>query len=167
MQKGLQEFLDALGARESGGNYQALNKYGYAGKYQMGEMALEDCGYYKKTSKVYNNDWKGIFTKKDNIDSISDFLNSPQVQEKAQIEFKKKQWSYLKAVGAHTYVGKFINGYEITPSGLLAGTHLKGAGTVMNYLKSGGKNNPSDAFGTTVDTYIKSFGGDDVSDICT
>lgn len=167
MKKNLQDFLDALALRESGGDYKALNNYGYAGKYQMGEMALVDCGYYKKPSKIYNNDWKGIFTGKNNIHSISDFLNSPQVQENAQIEFKKKQWAYLKALGAHKYLGKFINGYEITQSGMLAGAHLKGAGAVNNYLKSSGKINPSDAFGTTVESYIKSFSGYDVSTICT
>ena len=30
--KSLQDFLDALGKRESGGCYKAFNKYGYAGK---------------------------------------------------------------------------------------------------------------------------------------
>ena len=54
--KTLQDFLNDLGARESGGNYKAFNRYGYAGKYQMGEAALIDCGYYKKASKIYNND---------------------------------------------------------------------------------------------------------------
>ena len=63
----LQDFLNDLGARESGGNYKAFNKFGYAGKYQMGEAALIDCGYYKKNTKIYNNDWKGIFTGKDNV----------------------------------------------------------------------------------------------------
>ena len=109
MSKNLQDFLNDLAARESGGNYRAFNKFGYAGKYQMGEMALVDCGYYKKLSGQYNNDWKGIFTGKDNIYSITDYLNSPDVQEKSQIEFKKKQWGYLKAVGANNYVGKIKN----------------------------------------------------------
>ena len=46
--KSFEHFLYDLGARESGGNYKAFNKYGYAGKYQMGEAALIDAGYYKK-----------------------------------------------------------------------------------------------------------------------
>ena len=65
--KTLQQFLNDLGARESAGNYKAFNRYGYAGKYQMGEMALVDIGYYKKASKKYNNDWSGEFLGKDNI----------------------------------------------------------------------------------------------------
>lgn len=161
--KTLQDFLNDLGARESGGNYKALNKYGYAGKYQMGEAALVDSGYYKKTSRIYNNDWSGSFLGKDGVNSLQDFLNNPKAQENAQIIFKKKQWGYLKAVGAHNYLGQIINGYKITDSGLLAGAHLKGAGSVIAYLKSGGKDNSKDAFGTSIESYIKKFAGYDVS----
>lgn len=163
--KTLKNFLEDLGARESGGDYKAFNKYGYAGKYQMGEAALIDCGYYKKPSGRFNNDWSGQFLGKDGINSIQDFLNNPDVQEKAQILFKRKQWGYLKAVGAHYYLGQTINGIEITASGLLAGAHLKGAGSVINYLKSGGQNVQKDAFGTSVESYIKKFAGCDVSQI--
>lgn len=163
--KTLADFLNDLGARESGGNYKAFNKYGYAGKYQMSEMALIDSGYYRKKGN-YNNDWSGEFTGKDGIYSIKDFLNNPKAQENAQMIFKKRQWGYLKAVGADKFVGKVINGFEITKSGLLAGAHLKGAGSVSNYLKSGGVNNPKDAFGTSVESYMRKFAGYDVSAIC-
>ena len=163
--KTLQQFLNDLGARESGGNYRAFNKYGYAGKYQMGEAALIDAGYYQKTSHGYNNDWSGKFLGKDGIYSIQDFLNNPKAQENAQIIFKKKQWGYLKAVGALNYLGLIINSILITPSGLLAGAHLKGAGSVIQYLKSGGKNIQKDGFGTSIESYIKQFANYDVSEI--
>ena len=71
----------------------------------------------------------------------------------------------MKAVGADKYLGKKINGITITKSGLLAGAHLKGAGCVINYLKSEGKNNACDAFGTSVETYLKKFAGYDVTGI--
>jgi len=163
--KTLKDFLNDLGARESGGNYKAFNKYGYAGKYQMGEMALVDAGYYVKQSRKYNNDWSGKFMGKDGIYSIQDFLNNPQAQENAQIIFKKKQWGYLKALGADKYCGQMINGYRITPSGLLAGAHLKGAGSVIIYLKSCGKTIEKDAFGTSVESYIKNFADYNVNEI--
>lgn len=163
--KTLQQFLNDLGARESSGNYKAFNHYGYAGKYQMGEAALIDTGYYRKPSRRYNNDWSGEFLGKDGVNSIQDFLNNPKAQENAQIIFKKKQWSYLKAVGAHNYLGLIINGFVITPSGLLAGAHLKGAGSVIQYLKSGGDIASKDGFGTTVESYIKQFANYDVSEI--
>ena len=163
--KTLQQFLNDLGTRESGGNYKAVNKYGYLGKYQMGEAALIDAGYYKKNSRCYNNDWTGEFFGKDGVKTVQDFLNSPKAQENAQIIFKKKQWGYLKAVGAHNYSGLVIKGILITPSGLLAGAHLKGAGCVINYLKSRGIDNSKDAFGTSIESYIKQFAGYDVSKI--
>lgn len=163
--KTLQDFLNDLGARESCGNYKAFNKYGYAGKYQMGEMALVDAGYYRKTSCIYNNDWKGCFVGKDGVYSIQDFLNNPKAQENAQLIYKKRQWRYLKAVGADKYLGKTINGYMITASGLLAGAHLKGAGSVAKYLKSDGKLIEKDGFGTTVENYMKKFAGYDVAEL--
>ena len=131
----------------------------------MGEMALVDAGYYIKQSRNYNNDWSGKFLGKDGVYSIQDFLNNPQSQENAQIIFKKKQWGYLKALDADKYCGQIINGYRITPSGLLAGAHLKGAGSVITYLKSGGKTIEKDAFGTSVESYMKRFADYDVSKI--
>lgn len=163
--KTLQQFLNALGIRESGGNYKAYNRYGYAGKYQMGEAALIDAGYYRKPSRRYNNDWSGEFLGKDGVNSIQDFLNNPRAQENAQIIFKKKQWGYLKAVGAHNYLGLIINGVLITSSGLLAGAHLKGAGSVIDYLRTGGRDVGKDAYGTSVEDYIKQFANYDVSEI--
>lgn len=163
--KTFQQFLNDLGSRESGGNYKAFNKYGYAGKYQMGESALVDAGYYRKVSRIYNNDWRGEFTGKDGVCSIQDFLNNPKAQENAQIVFKRKQWGYLKAVGADKYIGLIINGYKITPSGLLAGAHLKGSGAVITYLKSGGKSISKDAFGTSIESYMKQFADYDVSEV--
>lgn len=163
--KTCQQFLDDLATRESGGNYKIVNKYGYLGKYQMGEMALIDCGYYKKANKKYNNDWSGEFLGKDSVCSVKDFLNNPNAQENAQVIFMKKQWKYLKAFGAHRYVGEIINDYKITESGLLAGAHLKGVGAVIEYLKSNGKNISKDAFGTSIESYMKNFANYDVSQI--
>lgn len=163
--KNSEQFLNDLGARESGSNYKAFNKYGYAGKYQMGEMALIDAGYYVKPGGKYNNDWSGKFLGKNGVFSIQDFLNNPAAQENAQIVYKKKQWGYLKSVGADKYIGKIINGYKITQSGLLAGAHLKGAGSVIKYLKSNGQIAEKDGFGTSVESYMKKFAEYDVRKI--
>ena len=58
MGKTLDDFYNDLGARESGGNYKAVNTAGYIGKYQMGEAAMVDAGYYKrKPNNNYNNKW--------------------------------------------------------------------------------------------------------------
>ncbi|MBR5555699.1 hypothetical protein IKU74_06795 [bacterium] len=165
MTKTLDEFYNDLGARESGGNYSSINKYGYIGKYQMGEAAMIDAGYYKKASGRYNNDWTGQFTGKDGVYSIEDFLKNKQAQENAQKAFKQVQWEQLKAIGADKYIGKEINGVKVTQSGLLAAAHLKGPGAVKEYLQSDGKNIPRDAFGTSVENYMKKFEGYDVSNV--
>ncbi len=165
MTKTLNDFYNDLGAKESGGNYSSVNKYGYVGKYQMGEAAMIDAGYYKKPSGKYNNDWSGQFTGKDGIYSVQDFLKNKQAQENAQKAFKQAQWNQLKAIGADKYIGKEINGVKITQSGLLAAAHLKGPGAVKEYLQSDGKNIPKDAFGTSVESYMKKFEGYDVSNV--
>lgn len=48
--KGYDEFIIKLGMLETGGKaapYQAENQFGFIGKYQMGELSLEDSGSYK------------------------------------------------------------------------------------------------------------------------
>lgn len=50
--KGYASFLNDLGGRASGGDYNVVNQYGYLGKYQMGRSALIDTGYYKKDGET-------------------------------------------------------------------------------------------------------------------
>ena len=52
--KTLEEWLEELAKRESNGNYSAVNPFGYLGKYQMGEGALTDVGYYNGRSPGNN-----------------------------------------------------------------------------------------------------------------
>lgn len=76
-----QAFYDALGERESSGSYNAENQYGFLGKYQMGEMALIDAGYYNNDGNMYKNDWKGTWNY--DIEDKNDFLNNQEAQEDA------------------------------------------------------------------------------------
>ncbi len=62
-------------------------------------------------------------------------------------------------------VGRRINGIRITESGILAAAHLGGAGSVKKYLRSEGNENFSDAFGSSIQYYMKKFSGFDVSSI--
>jgi LysM repeat protein len=89
-------FYKELGARESSDNYEALNKLGYMGKYQMGTPALIDIGYKTKFG------WTG----KDGINNQKDFLNSSTVQEKAARAYHEVQWGYLKKVTTSEKTGK-------------------------------------------------------------
>ncbi len=163
--KSWEEWLEEIGKRESSNNYSAVNKYGYLGRYQMGEGALSDTGYYRGSSSGNTQEWKGSFTGKNNVYSKEDYLNNPQVQDNAMKEYAKKQWQILQGNGSTKYVGSKINGIDITPSGLIAMAHLKGAGYVGQYVKSNGSDIKYDGFGTSPEEYLKKFGGYDVSEI--
>jgi hypothetical protein len=45
----------------------------------------------------------------------------------------------------------------------LAAAHLSGAGNVKKYLRSDGNHNLSDAYGSSIGSYMKQFAGYDVS----
>ena len=41
------KFLEDIGFRESSGNYQAVNQFGYLGKYQFGRKTLNSSAYVR------------------------------------------------------------------------------------------------------------------------
>lgn len=164
--KNLQDFYKDLGQREASGDYKSKNVFGYLGLYQMGTDALIDAGYYDWAGKSNVNNWQDkYFTGKDGVYSVNDFLNNPQAQDNAMLEFKKKQWGYLKNAGVEKYIGKTINGINITESGVLSGAHLVGQKELIKYLSSNGTYIPKDGNGTSVEEYLKKFADYDVSEI--
>ncbi len=135
-------FKDALGFKESRGNYFSVNDFGYLGKYQFGIETLELIGIYTPNQFLYN----------------------PELQEKAfMANTSRNKWILRKDIDR--FVGKKINGIEITESGILAAAHLAGPGNVKKYLRSFGRNGFSDAYGTSVSNYMKRFSGYDTSEI--
>ena len=95
------DFFEDLGKRESSGNYRAKNKQGFLGKYQMGEAAMVDAGYYKP-KRNYNNDWTGEFTGKDGVYSVEDFLNNKiyKSEDKPRFNFDNKKLPLLQELGS-------------------------------------------------------------------
>jgi Ca2+-binding RTX toxin-like protein len=156
MAKPYSGYFEALGQRESSGRYDATNSYGYLGKYQMGEGALIDSGYYLSDG-TGKNDWDSShLTGKDGVFSKADFLASPDAQENAIQTYTSLLWRYLGS--AQQYEGQVIDGIKITISGLLGGSHLVGAGNVAKYLNSGGDTVPKDGNSVPVTDYIKLLG---------
>ena len=153
-------FFNALGQRESGNDYRKVNGLGYAGKYQFGESALIDMGYYIKDA-TRKNDWQGQWTGKDGIYSIEDLLSRKAVQEKIARNFAAYNWQIAVRYGLHKYVGKHINGVKVTKAGMLAGMHLKGFGGVKDFIIKG--QNSKDAYGTEVKEYMLRFNKHTVS----
>jgi len=133
-------FKEAVAFKESQGKYRKVNTLGYIGKYQFGSKTLRAIG-------VHNN---------------NDFLKDPALQEKAFVALlSKNKWILRREI--RKYDGKTINGIEITESGILAAAHLGGAGSVKNFFKKGGNKGFRDAYGTSLRSYLKAFGGYDLS----
>lgn len=133
-------FKDAVGFKESRGNYFTVNEFGYLGKYQFGKETLKLIGIY----------------------SPNQFLYNPELQEKAFLaNAMRNKWILRKDI--KRFVGKKINGVVITESGILAAAHLAGPGSVKSYLRSYGADNFSDAFGSSISYYMKRFSGYDTS----
>lgn len=133
-------FKEALGFQESGGDYSVINEFGYMGKYQFGRGTLKMIG----------------------IKDTLRFLNSPRLQEAAfYANASRNKWILRRDIAR--FQDKMINGIKITESGILAAAHLAGAGNVKKFLRSGGANNFSDGFGTSIQYYFRMFGGYDTS----
>lgn len=143
--------MTQLGYSESAFNYGATNQYNYLGKYQMGAPALADLGYIKRDAYTlyggnkalnYPSSWTG----KDGVNSKEDFLNNSAAQEKAMLSLMKQNYNTLLNIGALK-----SGDDQCTVAGMLAASHLLGAGGARNWRNTGGG---SDANGTTGTTYF-------------
>lgn len=133
-------FKEALAFKESRGKYHIINTLGYLGKYQFGKVTLNRL----------------------NVHNTREFLNNPELQEKAFIALcERHKWLLQDEI--NTYVGKTIKGIKITESGILAAAHLAGAGSVKRFLKSNGRRSFTDAYGSNLKHYLKRFSGYDTS----
>lgn len=133
-------FKEAIAFKESQGDYQVVNKFGYMGKYQFGVSTLDLIG----------------------IKNPATFLKNPELQEKAFfLNASRNKWVLRRDIVR--YSGTWIDGVKITESGILAAAHLAGPGSVKKYLRSGGQAAFEDAFGTSIRSYLRRFSGYDVS----
>ncbi len=136
------DFKEALAIRESNGDYNSVNSYGYMGKYQFGKGTLKFIG----------------------LKNSNDFLKNPELQEKAFVAYvQKNKWILRKEI--QKYAGKTIGGILITESGMIAAAHLGGAGSVQDFLRSNGSVSFVDGYGTDIKSYLKAFANYDISDI--
>lgn len=133
-------FKEAIALKESQGKYKKINSLGYLGKYQFGVETLKSIGIH---------------------DSVL-FLKSPKMQEKAFVALLSKNKWLLKDI-IEKYEGTIFNDILITESGILAAAHLGGAGSVKKYFRNNGRRLLKDAYGTSIRSYLKAFGGYDTS----
>ena len=138
--KSFNGFREALAFKESQGKYHVVNTLGYLGKYQFGKSTL-------KRFKIYNTQL---------------FLQNPELQEDAFLALcSVNKWILRKDIKRS--VGKKINGIKITESGILAAAHLAGAGNVKKFIRSNGKKLFKDAYGSSIQHYLRKFSGYDTS----
>ena len=135
-------YKEAIAFKESQGKYKKINSLGYLGKYQFGTQTL-------KTIGVHNS---------------RQFLNSPKMQEQAFIALIAKNKSELKHI-IERYEGQLVSGIRVTESGILAAAHLGGVGSVKKFFKHNGKRYLKDAYGTSIRSYMRDFGGYETSGI--
>ena len=132
------DFLNAIGFKESGNRYDIVNRFGYMGKYQFGKRTLRGLGF--KMSR-------------------EEFLNSPEIQEKAMYSLLKQNKKSLRKY-IKKYDGKIVHGVLVTESGLLAAAHLGGAGSVKKWFRTGKVR--KDGNGVKITTYMEHFSGYDL-----
>lgn len=138
--KSFNGFREAIAFKESQGKYNTVNTLGYLGKYQFGRTTLE----------------------RFNIYNTNHFLQDPELQEDAFIALcSVNKWILRRDIKRSA--GKTINHIKITESGILAAAHLAGAGNVKKYLRSNGTFDFKDAYGSSVQHYLKQFSGYDTS----
>ena len=142
LKKDFTGFKELLAFKESGGSYSRINKYGYMGKYQ----------FNLNTLKMFN------------VRNEVNYINNPELQEKVfLLNVQRNKWILRKDL--KWFVGSYINGIEITESGIIAAAHLSGPGNVKKYLRGNGKKDFKDAFGTSISSYMNYFKNFDLSSI--
>ena len=147
--KDYKDFINDLGYRESKNRYDVVNPYGFLGRWQFGKPRLYDAGLSIDNYSPKGMNKRRLYGKKHflaNRDNIQDKIMHWHVYNLADSLNKKYSG----------YYGTFIDGIEITLSGLVAGAHLLGPGGVKQFLKG---ENGTDANGTKISEYISKFGG--------
>lgn len=148
--------IAALAASESTSKYHIIGggSNNYAGRYQFGRYsALLDTfttGKNWKSKKVWNN--KRLSKLK--IGSLTQYLQCPIAQEIGMQEYIQINYKYLQS-GKNAISKEDLNKMRCDKiAGLLAVSHLLGAGTAKNFYKTRGKSNKTDGFGTKASDYF-------------
>ena len=125
--KNYYQWKDKLAGIESNGAYDAKREGSqYWGKYQMGESARSIIGL----QDISWDKWK----------------SNPELQEAALRLWIDLLYEDLKPE-IIKYDGKFLHGWSITESGIIAMAHNVGSQPVRDFLYSGGLNVPKDGSG--------------------
>lgn len=135
----LNEYLTSIGIRESSGRYDAVNSFGFMGKYQFSPITLRGLGF--------------------DVD-MDVFLSTPELQDSAMITLLHHNYNILKNI-IDEFDGEEFNDVTITKSGILAAAHLVGPHRTRLLLQN--NIHTEDAYGTSAMEYLISFSGYDIN----
>ena len=136
----LSRFINDLGYSESGNNWLCINRIGCFGEWQFGESTLKYLGYKKITLRKFKAN-PGIFPRELQLEVLRTLIKV----------------NLLILMDYEHFIGDSINGVVITKSGMIAASHLGGAGSLEKFLNSNGKINKKDVLGTSIYDYLKKF----------
>lgn len=144
-------FLDSLIGTESGGNWQARNNAvgaggmaGHFGRLQFGKARLQDA---MRAGVIP----QGM--------TPEQFMADPASQQKVEAWHFGDIDSQAQRMGLDRYIGQTVSGIPVTQDAIRAMAHLGGIGGAAKFLNTGGKYNPSDAYGTSLADYATKHGG--------
>ena len=117
-----EDFINAIGKRESSNNYAAKNQFGYLGRFQFGKLRLCDLGL--------TDGKRWLFDLTD-----TKFLENPKLQDAVfDTHVAKHRKRILKKYSE--YLGATVHDVELTLSGVIACFHLLGEGGFKKFLAS-------------------------------
>jgi hypothetical protein len=138
-------FINDLGRRESGNNWQCVNCIGCFGEWQFAESTVQFLGYKNVTLKKFK---------------ANPYIFPRELQWKVLESLIKVNLVLMKDY--ERFIGDTIKGVPITKSGMIAAAHLGGARSVKLFLTSEGRLDKKDILGTAVSNYMKRFGFYDI-----
>ncbi len=141
--RSLEDFKFAIAFKESSNNWRKYNPYGYIGKFQFGEAALDVTGY-------------GHI-------SFLDFIDNPSIFPEKDQDKAMDSLLRFNAYVLEEYIRDFegtviLDSIPVTKIGVLAASHLAGPGNVKRFLNTKGRYNPKDMMGTHLSDYLMAFG---------
>lgn len=153
--------LDRL-ARAEAPNPTAVNRFGYAGQYQLGAPLAASAGVYRPAQGEisergqWSGQWGGTFNIPgfENVRTLQDFLADPAAQRRAAELSMVYQAGQLQQMGLQRNIGQEVNGVRITPEAMLQGAWIGGPGGVDRFVRGGGQDR-TDAFGTPVSRWMR------------
>jgi hypothetical protein len=133
-------FINDLGYMESKNNWLSVNRIGCFGEFQFAESTLHYLGFRMVTLKKFRAN-PSIFPR--------------ELQVEALMSLIKVNLIYLRDY--EHFKGDSIKGIVITKAGMIAASHLGGAGSLKRFLNSNGEINKADVLGTSVSDYLRKF----------